>query len=82
MAETKESVVLALNEAFEKHKPKPLSVDILEAEVRHEHGIWQIPVRPRIMPRNMYDLYNDFAEIEIDLDDTKHMKVFLIPALS
>ena len=81
MSETIEAVVLALNEAFEKHKPRPLRIDILEAEVKHENGIWQIPVRPKIVRKYMYDLYNDFAEIEIDLDDNKHMKVLLLPAL-
>ena len=81
MSETIEAVVLALNEAFEKHMPGPLRIDILEAEVKHENGIWQIPVRPKIVRKYMYDLYNDFAEIEIDLDDNKHMKVLLLPAL-
>ena len=82
MLETKEAVVLALSEAFKKHKPRPLGIEILEEEVEHKNGIWQIPVRPRIIPKNMYDLYNDFAEIEIALDDKKHMKVLLLPSLS
>jgi len=81
MTETKKSIVLAINEAFENHKPLPLNVEVIESAVKHEDGIWQIPVRPRIVPKNMYDLYNDFAEIEIDLDDNKQMKVLLLPAL-
>lgn len=81
MPETRDTILKAVKEAFKRHKPKPIEFAISEDDMKEENGVWHIPVTPITFPVSMYDLYDDFAEIEVALEDEQKVKVFFFPAL-
>ena len=79
--EEREAVVNAIVRSLKKYAPEAIKITVIGDQISHINGRWYVPVIPTPTPKNMYSLYDNFADVEIDLEDNERLLVTLIPDL-
>jgi len=61
------------------HPYYPSSSPLTRKKIVRQGDTWQIPVVPNKIPARLSDLYNQLADLEIEMQEKFHMNVNLIP---
>ncbi len=74
-------VVAMARKYLEPHQPQRYRLNVIEEGVKKEDDWWYVLVQPDRDGIRSYDYYGRLAEAEIDLKDSEHVNVLLVPVL-
>jgi hypothetical protein len=77
----KERVVRLVRERLQDRHPGGVTIDVVDQEIRHEDDYWHVPVRPSTQPPRTFEYYDALAEVESELSEKEHLKVWLVPMM-
>ena len=67
---------------LEPHQPATgYRLEVIDDGVKHDDDWWYVLVQPDREEIYSYDYYGRLAEAEIDLKDSEHVNVLLVPVL-
>src|SRR4051794_36365934 len=78
---SKKKVAELVLDRLREYHPGGADLSVLEQEIYLRGDCWQVPVRPSVWPRSTTEYYNTLADVEADLCEKAHLKVWLVPAL-
>ena len=80
MQQTKQEVIHTVRQYLQNSHPGGATLDVVEGRVRQEEFAWHIPVQPDIEPSKLFEYYEALTDVENQLAEEAHLKVFLIPS--
>src|SRR5947209_5448518 len=60
--------------------PEGLTLEVDEQAIVQINGQWRIPIRPSREPEKRYEYYEALTEVELDLEESEDLNVFLAPS--
>ena len=60
--------------------PEGLTFEVDEQAIVRINGQWRIPIHPSREPEKLYEYYEALTEVEIDLEESEDLNVFLAPS--
>ena len=73
------SVAEAVRKHIARHRPGGASLEVVDGGVRKKQYWWEVPIRPSKEPKKLYEYYEALADIEDEVEEQEHVRVFLVP---
>ncbi len=76
---TEQAVAQKVAEYLRDCHPGGVTLEVVPDGVHKGEFVWRVPVRPSEEPTKLFQYYEALADVEIELDEREHLKVFLVP---